>query len=69
MAVLKTKKESTPVRDPLNKYSVALSGSFAPTFRSKKLEIHQVFLRFLNLNLEQNSAEIVLDNVFSVSLD
>ena len=41
-------------REPLNKSSAALSGSFAPTYRFENLEIHKVFLRFPNLNLEQN---------------
>ena len=34
--------------------SAAAAGSFAPTLQFCKLEIHKVFLRFQNLNLEQN---------------
>ena len=41
-------------REPLNQSAAALSGSFAPTNRFENLEIHKVFLRFPNLNLEQN---------------
>ena len=51
------KTEQFPERsiwEPLNKSSAALSGSFAPTYRFENLEIHKVFLRFPNLNLEQN---------------
>ncbi|MDY4231128.1 MAG: hypothetical protein SOX74_03475, partial [Candidatus Faecousia sp.] len=29
-------------------------GSFVPAYRFENLEIHKVFLRFPNLNLEQN---------------
>ena len=39
---------------PLNKSAAALSGSFAPTYRFENLEIRKRFLRFPNLNLEQN---------------
>ena len=42
------------IREPLNQSAAALSGSFAPTFRFENLEIRKVFLRFSNLNLEQN---------------
>ena len=42
-------------KEPLNKSSAALSGSFAPTYRFENLEIHKVFLRFPNLNLETKS--------------
>ena len=41
-------------KEPLNKSAAALSGSFAPTDRFEKLEIRKGFLRFPNLNLEQN---------------
>ena len=41
-------------KEPLNKSSAALSGSFAPTDRFENFEIHKVFLQFPNLNLEQN---------------
>ena len=41
-------------REPLNKSSAALSGSFAPAYRFENLEIRKGFLRFPNLNLEQN---------------
>ncbi|MDY4231014.1 MAG: hypothetical protein SOX74_02890, partial [Candidatus Faecousia sp.] len=41
-------------KEPLNKSTAAFSGSFAPTYRFENLEIHKVFLRFPNLNLEQN---------------
>ena len=42
------------LKEPLNQSAAALSGSFAPTDRFENLEIHEVFLRFPNLNLEQN---------------
>ena len=45
---------STDSREPLNKSAAALSGSFAPTYRFENLEIRKGFLRFSNLNLEQN---------------
>ena len=41
-------------RNPLNQSAAALSGSYAPTFRFENLEIRKGFLRFPNLNLEQN---------------
>ena len=41
-------------KEPLNKSSAVLSGPFAPTYRFENLEIHKVFLRIPNLNLEQN---------------
>ena len=40
--------------EPLNKSAAALSGPFAPTYRFENLEIRKGFLRFPNLNLEQN---------------
>ena len=42
------------LKEPLNKSTAAVSGSFSPTYRFENLEIHKVFLRFPNLNLEQN---------------
>ena len=42
------------LREPLNQSSAALSGPFAPTYRFENLEIRKGFLRFPNLNLEQN---------------
>ncbi|MDY4231166.1 MAG: hypothetical protein SOX74_03665, partial [Candidatus Faecousia sp.] len=44
----------TEAKEPLNKSTAALSGSFAPAYRFENLEIRKVFLRFPNLNLEQN---------------
>ena len=41
-------------KEPLNQSAAALSGSFAPTDRFDNLEIHKGFLRFSNLNSEQN---------------
>ena len=41
-------------KEPLNQSAAAVSGSFAPTYWFENLEIHKVFLRFPNLNLEQN---------------
>jgi hypothetical protein len=41
-------------REPLNQSAAALSRSFAPTDRFENLEIRKGFLRFPNLNLEQN---------------
>ena len=43
-------------REPLNQSAAACSGSFAPTFRFENLEIRKGFLRFPNLDLEQNSS-------------
>jgi hypothetical protein len=40
--------------EALNQSAAALSGSFAPAYRFENLERHKVFLRFPNLNLEQN---------------
>ena len=40
--------------EPLNESAAALSGSFVPTDRFENLEIRKGFLRFPNLNLEQN---------------
>jgi hypothetical protein len=40
--------------EPLNQSAAAFSGSFAPTCRFENLEIRKGFLRFPNLNLEQN---------------
>ena len=40
--------------ETLIKSSAAAAGSFAPTLQFCKLEIHTVFLRFQNFNLEQN---------------
>ena len=47
--------ESVVTREPLKKSAAALSGSFAPTYWFENLEIHKVFLRFPNLNLETKS--------------
>ena len=44
----------TIVREPLNQSATALSGSFVPAYRFENLEIRKGFLRFPNLNLEQN---------------
>ena len=41
-------------KEPLNQSAAALGGSFVPAYRFENLEIHKVFLRFPNLNLEQN---------------
>jgi hypothetical protein len=40
--------------ETLLKSPAAAAGSFAPTLQFCKLEIHTVFLRFQNFNLEQN---------------
>ena len=45
---------SVYTRGPLKQSAAALSGSFVPTDRFENLEIHKGFLRFPNLNLEQN---------------
>ena len=47
-------------REPLNQSAAALSVSFAPTYWFENLEIRKGFLRFPNLNLEQNPALIAL---------
>ena len=41
-------------REPLNQSAAALSGSFSPIYWFENLEIRKGFLRFPNLNLEQN---------------
>ena len=41
-------------REPLNQSAAAVSGSFAPAYRFENFEIRKGFLRFSNLNLEQN---------------
>ena len=46
-------RESKP-KEPLNQSAAALSGSFVPTDWFENLEIRKGFLRFPNLNLEQN---------------
>ena len=51
---------SYSIEETLNKSSAALSGSFAPAYRFENLEIHKVFLRFPNLNLEQNPSMTTL---------
>jgi len=54
--------------ETLIKSSSAISGSFAPTFAYKNLEIHTVFLRFLTQNLRQNLSLPALANLIIVSL-
>ena len=54
-------------KEPLNKSAAALSGSFAATFRLENLEIHKVFLRFPNLNLQQNLSPTALADLFRAS--
>ena len=49
------------------KSSAADSGSFALTMQFEKLEIHKVFLRFLNLNLGQNLSPLSLADSSSVT--
>ena len=46
--------------EPLNKSAAALSGSFVPAYRFENLEIRKGFLRFPNLNLEQNPSPTAL---------
>ena len=48
-------------KEPLNQSSAALSGPFAPTYRFENLEIRKGFLRFPNLNLEQNPSLTALE--------
>ena len=55
-------------KEALNKSAAADSGSFVPTFRFENLEIHKVFLRFSNLNLEQNPSLTALADLFRASL-
>ena len=57
------------IREALNKSAAADSGSFVPTFRFENLEIHKVFLRFSNLNSEQNLSLTALADLFRASLD
>ncbi|MBQ3543095.1 MAG: hypothetical protein IJA45_08245, partial [Oscillospiraceae bacterium] len=47
------------------KSSAVIGGSFAPTFQFIKLEIHTVFLRFLNFNLRQNLSPLTLVDLIS----
>ena len=53
--------------ETLNKSPVAAGGSFAPAIQFEKLEIHKVFLRFPNFNLEQNVSLIALADLFRAS--
>ena len=55
-------------KEALNKSTAAHGGSFVPTFRFENLEIHKVFLRFSNLNLEQNPSLTALADLFRASL-
>ena len=57
------KTERFPERnvwESLNQSAAALSGSFVPADRFENLEIRKGFLRFPNLNLEQNPSLIAL---------
>ena len=55
-------------KETLNKSPVAAGGSFAPAIPFEKLEIHKVFRRFPNLNLEQNLSPIALGDLIRGSL-
>ena len=58
------------LRNPwINRLRRALSGSFAPTDRFENLEIHRVFLRFPNLNLETISLADRSCDLIRASLD
>ena len=55
-------------KEPLNKSPSAASGSFAPAFVYKNLEIHKVFRRFLSQNLRQNLSLPALVDLIRASL-
>ena len=42
-----------------------IGGSFSPTLQFIKLEIHKVFLRFLNFNLCQNLSPLILADLIT----
>ena len=56
------------LKETLIKSSAADSGSFDPTFQFVKLEIHPVFLRFPNFNLDQNLSLTTLADLIIASL-
>ena len=56
-------------REPLNKSSAAVSGSFPPTLRYRKREIHTVFRRFRYLDWPKNLSLTALADLFRGSLD
>lgn len=47
------------------KLPAVIGGSFAPTLRLEKLEIHKVFLHFPTLDLRQNLSPLTLVNFIS----
>ena len=60
---------SSITKEPLNKSSAAVSGSFSPTLRYRKREIHTVFRRFRYLDWTKNLALTALADLFRGSLD
>ena len=56
-------------REPLNKSSAAVSGSFSSTLRYRKREIHTVFRRFRYLNWPKNLSLTALADLIRASLE
>ena len=56
-------------REPLNKSSSAVSGSFPSTLRHRKWEIHTVFLRFRYLDWTKNLSLTALVDLIRGSQD
>ena len=54
-------------KEPLNKSSAAVSGSFSPTLRYRKREIHTVFRRFRYLDWPKNLSLTALADLIRVS--
>ena len=55
-------------KEPLNKSSAAVSGSFPPTLRYRKREIHAVFRRFQYLDWPKNLLLTALADLIRASL-
>ena len=56
-------------KEPLNKSSAAVSGSFPPTLRYRKREIHTGFLRFRYLDWTKNLSLTALADLIRASLE
>ena len=55
--------------EPLNKSSAAVSGSFPPTLRYRKREIHTVFRRFRYLDWPKNLSLTALADLIRGSIE
>ena len=53
-------KQNQAIRQPMKKSSAVIGGFFGSTFQFRKLEIHKVFLHFLNFNLRQTLSPLTL---------